>query len=63
MTRICIFGVGGIGGYLAVSLAKAGAEVSVIARGPHLEAIKNNGLSLIKNGNRETIQLTATSDT
>ena len=62
MTRICVFGAGGIGGFLAVSLAKSGAEVSVIARGPHLEAIQNNGLSLLKDGNRETIQIRATSD-
>ena len=62
MTRICVYGAGGIGGYLAVSLAKAGAEVSVIARGPHLKAIQNNGLTLLKDGNRETIQLRATSD-
>ena len=63
MTKICIFGAGGIGGFLAVALAKAGAEVSVIARGPHLKAIQNNGLTLLKDGNRETIQIKATSDT
>lgn len=62
MTKICIYGAGGIGGFLAVSLAKSGADISVIARGPHLEAIQNNGLTLLKDGNRDTVQVKATSD-
>ena len=45
--KICIVGAGAIGGYLAVMLKKPGHEVSVVARGPHLEAIKQNGLKLI----------------
>ena len=44
--KICIFGAGAIGGYLAVELALAGNEVCAIARGDHLEAIKKNGLTL-----------------
>jgi len=59
MTKICVYGAGGIGGYLAVALAKGGADVSVIARGPHLAAIKANGLTLNKDGARETLQLKA----
>jgi 2-dehydropantoate 2-reductase len=62
MTRICIFGAGAIGGYLAVSLAKSGADISVIARGPHLEAMQKNGLTLIKDDNRKTVQIKATSN-
>jgi 2-dehydropantoate 2-reductase len=62
MTRICIYGAGGIGGYLAVCLAKGGADVSVIARGPHLAAIKANGLTLDKDGSRETVQLKASNN-
>lgn len=42
--RICIYGAGAIGGHLAARLAKGGAEVSVVARGPHLEAIRARGL-------------------
>ena len=38
--RICIFGAGAIGGYLGAKLAAAGAEVSLVARGPHLEAMR-----------------------
>jgi 2-dehydropantoate 2-reductase len=44
--KICIYGAGAIGGYLAVQLALAGQEVTVIARGPHLEAMRANGLKL-----------------
>jgi len=44
--RICIYGAGSIGGYLAALLAEAGHAVSVIARGPHLAAIQARGLTL-----------------
>ena len=44
--KICVFGAGAIGGYLAVRLANAGEEVSVVARGPHLAAMSENGLNL-----------------
>ena len=42
--RIVIHGTGGVGGYFGACLAHAGHEVFFIARGKHLEAIKNNGL-------------------
>ena len=44
--RICIFGAGASGGHFAVRLARAGHDVSVIARGPHLAAIREGGLQL-----------------
>jgi 2-dehydropantoate 2-reductase len=44
--RICIYGAGSVGGYLAGFLAKGGAEVSVVARGAHLAAIRANGLTV-----------------
>jgi 2-dehydropantoate 2-reductase len=44
--RICIFGAGASGGHFAVRLARAGQDVSVIARGPHLAAIRERGLQL-----------------
>jgi len=44
--KICIFGAGAIGGYLGVQLARAGVDVSMIARGKTLEAIRANGLRL-----------------
>jgi 2-dehydropantoate 2-reductase len=42
--KICIYGAGAIGGHLAARLHRAGAEVSVVARGAHLAAIQANGL-------------------
>ena len=48
--RICIFGAGAIGGYMAARLAQAGADVSVVARGPHLQAMQTRGLTLIEEG-------------
>ncbi len=59
--KICIFGAGAIGGYLAVELALAGHEVSVVARGAHLEAIRRNGLKLLIGG-REKVARPAASD-
>ncbi len=54
MTRICIYGAGAIGGHLAAALARTGAaEISVVARGPTLAAIKERGLTVETGG--ETI--------
>lgn len=44
--RIGIFGTGGVGGYFGLRLAKAGSDVHFIARGRHLEAIRNHGLKV-----------------
>ena len=44
--RICVFGAGAVGGHLAAKLAAAGHEVSVVARGDNLEAIKARGIAL-----------------
>lgn len=48
--KICIFGAGAIGGYMAVKLVQAGVDVSIVARGPHLAAIQSRGLKLIEEG-------------
>jgi len=45
--NIVVFGAGGVGGYFGGKLAQAGNDVTFIARGKHLQAIKSNGL-LIK---------------
>ena len=58
-SKICIFGAGAIGGYLAACLHDAGADVSLIARGPHLNAIKENGLKLEINGEMRSLKLNA----
>jgi len=49
--RVTVFGAGAIGGYLAARLAIAGkVDLSIVARGAHLDAIKANGLRLIEDG-------------
>ena len=47
--KICIVGAGATGGYLGVKLIKAGFDVSLVARGAHLETMKEKGLTLIEN--------------
>ena len=58
--KVCVVGAGAIGGYLAVRLAHAGHELSAIARGPHLAAIKANGLTLVEAEHALVADLTAT---
>jgi 2-dehydropantoate 2-reductase len=45
--RICVFGAGAVGGHVAAKLAAAGHDVSVVARGAHLEAMRDKGITLI----------------
>lgn len=58
--KIAVFGAGAIGGLLAVKLHQAGADVTVIARGPHLAAIRANGMTLKSEGRTITARLRAT---
>src|SRR4051794_30342637 len=44
--RVCVYGAGAVGGHIAGRLATAGAQVSLVARGPHLAAIKAEGLRI-----------------
>ena len=62
--KVCVFGAGAIGGYMAAELADGGdAEVTCIARGPHLAAMQKNGLKLVyKNGEEKTVRVRATDD-
>ena len=60
--RICIYGAGAIGGYLGVQLAQAGEDVTLIARGPHLEAMQKDGLKLLIDGEERVAHLACTSD-
>jgi len=48
--RICIYGAGAIGAWLGVQLSLAGQDVTLIARGPHLEAMQKNGVKLLIDG-------------
>ncbi|HEX6691952.1 MAG TPA: 2-dehydropantoate 2-reductase [Burkholderiales bacterium] len=45
--RICVFGAGAVGGHLAAKLGASGHDVSVIARGAHLEAMRTQGVTLL----------------
>jgi 2-dehydropantoate 2-reductase len=60
--RICIYGAGGVGGYLAVRLAQAGRDVSIVARGPHLEEIQRWGLTLRTATHESAVAVPARSD-
>jgi 2-dehydropantoate 2-reductase len=55
-------GAGGVGGCLGGLLAKAGNDVSLIARGEHLEAIRSNGLKLIRPDGEFVVKVDATDD-
>lgn len=58
--KVCIYGAGAIGGCLAVPLAEAGHDVSLVARGPHLEAIQARGLTLLHEGGSRNADIHAT---
>ncbi len=60
--RICVFGAGAIGGYLAVELALSGQEVCAVARGAHLRAIQENGLKLVIDGREKIARVAAAED-
>jgi 2-dehydropantoate 2-reductase len=60
--RFCIYGAGAIGGYLAVGLSSAGHEVCVIARGAHLDAIRERGLKLITAQGERVARVPASDD-
>ena len=58
--RICIFGAGSVGGYLAGYLSRGGNDVSAIARGTHLAAIRANGLTVETPDDHFTVRIQAT---
>ena len=60
--RICVVGAGAVGGVIGAWFAKAGHEVSLVARGTHLEAIRRRGLTLISGGKSEVHPLRASSE-
>jgi len=60
--RICVFGSGAVGSHFAVRLALAGHDVSCVMRGPHLEAVKANGLTLRVGEATFTAKVTASDD-
>ncbi len=62
--KIAFMGAGGIGGVWGARLASVGYDVSVVARGPHLEAIRSNGITIENEtlGHLHVPNVTATDD-
>ncbi len=60
--KVCIYGAGAIGGYVGAQLARAGAEVSFVARGPHLAAMQEHGVRLLIDGEERVAKVRCTSD-
>ena len=60
--RICVYGAGAIGAHLGGFLARTDAEVSLVARGPHLDAMRRNGLRVITAETSFTVRPRATND-
>ena len=62
MGRYVIYGAGAIGGVVGARLHESGHEVGLIARGPHLEAIRRDGLTLVTPTERITQRIPAAAD-
>ena len=60
--KVAVYGVGGVGGYFGAVLARAGNPVSLIARGAHLQAIREKGLRIQTPKEEFTITPAAASD-
>lgn len=60
--KICIYGAGAIGGFLGSGLAAAGVDVTLIARGAQLAALRARGLTLLRGEERCTVAVRATDD-
>jgi 2-dehydropantoate 2-reductase len=58
--KVCVFGAGAIGGYLGAQLARAGVDVSLVARGTHLAAMRAGGLRLQIDGEERVEHLPCT---
>ncbi len=60
--RFVIAGAGAIGGYIGAKLAKAGLDVVLFARGPHLRAIEEHGVRVLEDGGAFEVRPAATGD-
>ena len=60
--KLCIYGAGAIGGLMAAWLARSGHDVSVVARGTQLEAIRRSGLRVRSEGVEQNFSVRADSD-
>jgi len=60
--KVGIVGAGAIGGFLGARLARAGVDVTLVARGPHLKAMRESGLRVSDGGAEWTVRVDATDD-
>ena len=60
--KICVVGAGAIGGWIGAGMARAGHEVSLVARGSHLDAIRQRGLVLVSDGEAHTVPAVASAN-
>jgi 2-dehydropantoate 2-reductase len=60
--KICVFGAGAIGGLMAAWLARSGHDVSIVARGTQLDAIRRRGLRVTSKGRTDSYPVNADSD-
>lgn len=57
--KVCIYGVGAIGGWMGVKLAQAGCEVNAVARGATLAALQRHGLRLVEGDETHAVSVRA----
>jgi 2-dehydropantoate 2-reductase len=60
--RVAVLGAGAVGGYYGARLADGGADVALVARGRHLDALRANGLTVVEPERTSTYRLNATDD-
>ncbi len=60
--KICVYGAGAIGGYVGLMLKEGGADVSLIARGAHLAAVRENGIKVVSKEGEKQQRMPATDD-
>ena len=60
--KTCIVGAGSVGGVIAAYMARAGHEVSAIARGAHLAALRTRGVTLRKGADEFTQNIAASDE-
>ena len=60
--KVCVFGVGAIGGLLGYGLAKAGCELSGVARGATLQALRDNGLRFLEGEGIASVPIRASAE-
>lgn len=58
--KFCVFGAGAVGGFVGGMVARSGLHVSLVARGPHLEAIRHRGLAVVAGDDEFSVAVPAT---